>query len=112
MAATPPPKRNKANVSEADIEAFIKKGGSTLKESKIDDEEIKFVSVRMTQKIIDQINEERNKLPRKPGSPKPAISLRDWILEAALEKLERLKSNLKHDANYDHKYDIKIKNIQ
>lgn len=94
MATTLPPKR-KEQVSEAEIEAFINKGGSPkTKKIDVDEDEIKHVAVRLTQGIINKINEERNKLPRKPGSPKAAISLRDWILEATLEKLERLK--MKH----------------
>ena len=89
MAATLPPPRKPA-VSEADIEAVINKGGSTIsKEFSLDLEKPKHINIRLTEGIIGQIEQSREKRPRKPGSPKLGISIHDWIVEAVLEKLER-----------------------
>ncbi|MCF2491481.1 hypothetical protein [Dyadobacter sp. CY347] len=87
MATTLPPPR-KPKVTEADIEAVINKGGSTIKEaSPADPEKAKHINVRLTGQIISEIDRHRLKRPRKPGSPKPGISIHDWIVEAVLEKL-------------------------
>ena len=87
MALTLPPTRNK-QPTEAEIEAVIAKGGSPVNDTEPDDE-IKHVNTRLTAGIIRQIDELRASRPRRLGSPKPGISLRDWIVEAVLEKLER-----------------------
>lgn len=85
MATTLPPARKK-NLSEAEIEAVINKGGSTISKS-ASPEKPKHINVRLTEKIIDEIEQSRAKRPRKPGSPKLGISIHDWIVEAVLEKL-------------------------
>lgn len=85
MATTLPPARKK-NLSEAEIEAVINRGGSAISKS-ADPEKPKHINVRLTEKIIDEIEQSRAKRPRKPGSPKLGISIHDWIVEAVLEKL-------------------------
>ena len=87
MALTPPPQRNK-KTTEAEIEAVINKGGSPVVETN-DPDTIRHVSTRLTDGIIRQIDTLRASRPRKLGSPKMGVSLRDWIVEAVLEKLER-----------------------
>lgn len=88
MATTLPPPRKK--LSEAEIEAVINRGGTTLaKES--NPAKVKHINIRLTEGIIDQIERSREKWPRKPGSPKLGISIHDWIVEAVLEKLEEGK---------------------
>ncbi|CAG5074776.1 hypothetical protein DYBT9623_05464 [Dyadobacter sp. CECT 9623] len=91
MATTLPPPR-KAKVTEADIEAVINKGGSTIKDTASSDpEKAKHINVRLTGQIISEIDIRRLKRPRRPGSPKPGISIHDWIVEAVLEKLQSEK---------------------
>ncbi|WP_025765377.1 hypothetical protein [Dyadobacter tibetensis] len=88
MATTLPPSRKK--LSEAEIEAVINRGGSTIsKEFSPDLGKPKHINIRLTEGIIGQIEQSREKRPRKPGSPKLGISIHDWIVEAVLEKLER-----------------------
>lgn len=91
MATTLPPPR-KPKLTEADIEAVINKGGSTIKESAPSDpDRAKHINVRLTGQIISEIDNRRLKRPRRPGSPKPGISIHDWIVEAVLEKLQNEK---------------------
>ena len=87
MALTLPPQRNK-KPTEAEIEAIINKGGAVAEDTDPDDT-IKHVNTRLTAGIIRQIDSLRASRPRKLGSPKVGVSLRDWIVEAVLEKLER-----------------------
>lgn len=93
MATTLPPKKVTKNTltdaaSEAAFEAFINKGGKTVKDIKVDNpEKPKHINIRLTVDIINQISELRKMRPKKPGSPKSGISLHDWVLEAVLEKL-------------------------
>ncbi|GGC14910.1 hypothetical protein [Dyadobacter sediminis] len=85
MATTLPPARKK-NLSEAEIEAVINRGGSTISKSS-SPEKPKHINIRLTEKIIGEIEQSRAKRPRKPGSPKLGISIHDWIVEAVLDKL-------------------------
>lgn len=96
MPVTPPPKPSK-KPTEADIEAMINKGGAIaqLQTYNEPDDAIKHVNTRLTAGVIRQIDAMRSKRPRKMGSPKVGISLRDWIAEAVLEKLEREKRKYK-----------------
>lgn len=88
MATTLPPSRKK--LSEAEIEAVINKGGSTIsKEFNAVLEKPKHINIRLTEGIIGQIEQSREKRPRRPGSPKLGISIHDWIVEAVLEKVGR-----------------------
>lgn len=91
MPVTMPP-RLKPKPSEAEIEAMINKGGEVAKTDTtdpVDLDTIRHVSARLTEGIIRQIDTLRASRPRKMGSPKMGVSLRDWIVEAILEKLER-----------------------
>ena len=88
-----PPQRSKPT-TEAQIEAIINKGGAVAVKTdapaeEIDPETIRHVNTRLTEGIIRQIDALRASRPRKMGSPKMGVSLRDWIVEAVLEKLER-----------------------
>ena len=88
-----PPQRSKP-ATEADIEAIILKGGAVAAKTpepaqEIDPETIRHVNTRLTEGIIRQIDALRASRPRKMGSPKMGVSLRDWIVEAVVEKLER-----------------------
>ena len=82
------PQRTK-KPTEAEIEAMISRGGDVPKKEASDPETIRHVSARLTDGILRQIDALRASRPRKMGSPKMGISLRDWIVEAILEKLER-----------------------
>jgi hypothetical protein len=89
MAATLPPAR-KPKISEAEIEAVINKGGKTISEVPVvDPDKPKHINIRLTSQIVSDIDRQREKRPRKPGSPKLGISIHDWIVEAILEKLDR-----------------------
>ena len=91
MALTRPPSRNK-KPTEAEIEAVVSRGGQVARIENEQDDAIKHVNTRLTASVIRQIDALRAKRPRKMGSPKVGISLRDWIVEAVLEKLERDKA--------------------
>lgn len=92
MPVTPPPKQQ-LKPTEADVDAFINRGGKVPTEEKpadtAPDDQIKQINARLTVSIIRQIDALRSRRPRKIGSPKKGVSLRDWIVEACLEKLER-----------------------
>ena len=92
MATTLPPQRKK-QPTEAEIEAVINKGSSTLKKDAqpIDDDTVKFFNLRLTQGVLTKIEGLRAKRPRKLASPKLGISTHDWILEAIEEKMAREK---------------------
>jgi hypothetical protein len=89
MALTPPPQRTKKQPTEAQIEAVVSRGGQVAQLQNEPEDAIKHVNTRLTAGVIRQIDELRAKRPRKMGSPKVGISLRDWIVEAVLEKLAR-----------------------
>lgn len=88
----PPPKRKQA--TEVEIEAMINKGGDVAAGAMVplaetDPQKIRHVNTRLTEDVIRQIDALRSRRPRKMGSPKMGVSLRDWIVEAVLEKLKR-----------------------
>ena len=85
--STSPPKRK--TPTEADIEAVINKGGKPTTIAVEPDYTIKHINTRLTVGIIRQIDALRASRPRKMGSPKMGVSLRDWIVEAVVEKIER-----------------------
>lgn len=87
------PPRSKPT-TEAEIEAIINKGGavpnpSNPTPSETDPKAIRHVNARLTEEIIRQIDALRASRPRKMGSPKMGVSLRDWVVEAVMEKLKR-----------------------
>ena len=87
-----PPQRSK-QATEAEIEAVINKGGDVPKEKEQtptdDPKAVRHVNARLTEEIIRQIDALRASRPRKIGSPKMGVSLRDWVVEAVMEKLSR-----------------------
>ncbi|MCK8496109.1 MULTISPECIES: hypothetical protein [Spirosoma] len=99
MATTLPPVRKKP--AEADIDAFINKGGSPTKKAEKEpksketekategDNTVKFFNLRLTAGVLNRITSFREKRPRKLASPKLGISTHDWILEAIEEKMQR-----------------------
>lgn len=84
-----PPLQRKSKPTEADIEKVILKGGAVADHATTDPDTIRHVSARLTDGIIRQIDALRSRRPRRIGSPKMGVSLRDWIVEAVIEKLER-----------------------
>lgn len=97
MPVTPPPRTVKK--SEAEIEAFVQRGGKPAPgpaspAEVVDPDTIRHVNTRLTEGLIEQIDELRATRPRKMGSPKMGISLRDWIVEAVEEKIARDKRKL------------------
>ena len=85
---------------EAKIEAIINKGGDVPDRSSApqlettSEPKIQYVNARLTDQIISQIDALRASRPRKIGSPKLGVSLRDWVVEAVMEKLERDRRKL------------------
>lgn len=96
MALSLPPQKRK-KPTEAEIEAVINRGGDVATSPQIepDDNSPIHINTRLTRKIVSQIDVLRASRPRKPGSPKLGISLRDWIVEAVIEKLDRDQKRLK-----------------
>lgn len=88
MALSPPPRRNK-QPTEAEIEAVISKGGAVAQPTAEPSDEMRHISARLPDSFIREIDTFRAARPRKMGSPKLGISLRDWIIEAVQEKMER-----------------------
>ena len=85
MPVSPPLVRKKP--TEADIEKIILKGGAAPKED-LPEETPKHINIRLTDGILRRIDALRSRRPRRVGSPKMGISLRDWIAEAVLKQLE------------------------
>lgn len=83
-----PPRPNK-QPTEAEIDAVINRGGAVAENATTDPETIRHVNVRLTDEILRRIDKLRSRRPRKMGSPKLGVSMRDWIVEAVLDKLER-----------------------
>ena len=105
MAVSPPPKRKevlnssenpKDGKKEKEIEEVINRGGTSVKSLGHEPQQIKNFNIKITAGQLTEIDELRAKRPRKPTSPKLAVSLQDWILEAIEEKVhrERKKYNL------------------
>lgn len=95
MAVSLSPPKRKAP-TEADIEATINRGGkptSQVPDAESDDVP-KHVNIRLTKRILRQIDDLRAQHPRKPGSPKLGISQHDWIVEAVLKVLELERKTL------------------
>jgi hypothetical protein len=102
MAVSAPPKKKKAAApavpieqpptkgQEKKIDEIVNRGSSTVgkvePEDRVKNFNIKIMSGRLA--AVDQL---RAKRPRKPTSPKLAVSLQDWIIEAIEEKIEREK---------------------
>lgn len=100
MAVSAPPKKKEspAKVDEQDktIESIISRGSSTVvKATPPEPERIKNFNLKIMAGQLAAVAELRAQRPRKPMSPKLAISLQDWILEAIEEKIEREQETYK-----------------
>ncbi|GAB4020606.1 hypothetical protein [Spirosoma koreense] len=104
MAVSPPPKKTtpakpdeqqKDKRQEKKIEEIINRGSTTVTQAEPQQERIKNFNIKIMSSQLTAIDELRAKRPRKPTSPKLAVSLQDWILEAIEEKIEseRIKYN-------------------
>lgn len=82
------PPRFSKQPTEAEIDAVINRGGEVARAEESTDT-IRHVNVRLTDQILRRIDALRSRRPKKMGSPKMGVSLRDWIVEAVLEKLDR-----------------------
>lgn len=100
MPVTPPPRRKPATapvsaqkkISENEIEEIIGRGSSTVASEPVSEAPtIKNFNVRILSDRLDAVNKLRKKRPKKSMSPKPGISLQDWMMEAIEEKISRDK---------------------
>lgn len=100
MAVSPPPRKKGVADSveqptkgkrEKDIEVIINRGSSSVKPQLQEPQQIKNFNIKITAGQLNEVDELRAKRPRKPTSPKLAISIQDWILEAIEEKVQREK---------------------
>jgi hypothetical protein len=86
---------------------MINRGGdvavSKEANSDVDPDTVRHVNARLTEAIIRQIDILRASRVRKIGSPKMGVSLRDWVVEAVMEKLERDTKKMQRDAKARHK---------
>lgn len=105
MPITPPPKRKGATdqapsskkASERKMDEVINRGSTTVA-SRLDSEKelltVKNFNVRIMSDRLNEVNSLRDLRPKKPLSPKPGISLQDWVLEAIEEKIKREQKSL------------------
>ena len=96
MAISPPKTVSNKPVSEEEIEKHHQQTDRSenyapVGEEDQDDELPKSFTIHTNVRMIKEINELRKKRPRKPGSPKLGISINDWMIEAASEKIKRDK---------------------
>ena len=99
MAVSAPPKKavpaktdeqQTAKGQEKKIEEIINRGSTTIGQTE-PQEQIKNFNIKIMSGQLATVDQLRAKRPRKPTSPKLAVSLQDWILEAIEEKIEREK---------------------
>ena len=72
------------------IEDIINRGSTTISQAE-PQEQIKNFNIKIMSGQLATVDQLRAKRPRKPTSPKLAVSLQDWIIEAIEEKIEREK---------------------
>jgi len=101
MAVSAPPKKKAAapavsaaqqpaKEQEKKIDEIISRGSTTI--GKADPQErIKNFNIKIMSGQLATVDQLRAKRPKKPTSPKLAVSLQDWIIEAIDEKIEREK---------------------
>jgi hypothetical protein len=100
MAITPPPRRKGLTdqdpsakaATEQKIEEVISRGSTTVANSPDSETEtptVKNFNVRIMSDRLKVVNGLRDQRPKNPLSPKPGISLQDWVLEAIEEKIKR-----------------------
>lgn len=104
MAVSAPPKRKESTdkpkqhqatlVQEKKIEEIINRGGSPVGKTDLQ-EQIKNFNIKIMSGQLAAVDELRAQRPRKPTSPKMAVSLQDWIIEAIEEKIQREKKKYK-----------------
>lgn len=102
MAVSAPPKKKAAPANPAEkqktkgqekkIDEIINRGSTTIhKVEPPEQEQIKNFNIKIMSGQLAAVDELRAKRPRKPTSPKLAVSLQDWIIEAIEEKIQREK---------------------
>lgn len=101
MAVSAPPKKAVAAIpaeqqtnkdQEKKIDQIINRGSSTVGKAQLPElEQIKNFNIKIMSSQLAEVDQLRAKRPRKPTSPKLAISLQDWILEAIEEKIQKEK---------------------
>lgn len=101
MAVSAPPKKTAAAIpteqhtlknQEKKIDQIINRGSSTVgKLQPPESEQIKNFNIKIMSSQLAEVDQLRAKRPRKPTSPKLAVSLQDWILEAIEEKIQKEK---------------------
>lgn len=101
MAVSAPPKKAAAAIpveqqttrdQEKKIDQIINRGSSTVVKAEPSElKQIKNFNIKIMSSQLAEVDQLRAKRPRKPTSPKLAISLQDWILEAIEEKIQKEK---------------------
>jgi hypothetical protein len=101
MAVSPPPKKKAdpaipaeqtAKGREQKIDEIINRGSTTVgKVEPQEPEQIKNFNIKIMSGQLATVDQLRAQRPRKPTSPKLAVSLQDWIIEAIEEKIQREK---------------------
>ncbi|MFC5413154.1 hypothetical protein ACFPMF_27785 [Larkinella bovis] len=101
MAVSGPPKKTAVAIpseqqtskeQEKKIEQIINRGSSTVGKAQLPEpEQIKNFNIKIMSSQLAEVDQLRAKRPRKPTSPKLAVSLQDWILEAIEEKIQKEK---------------------
>lgn len=105
MAVSPPPKKvasakageqQTTKEQEKKIEEIINRGSTTVgKIDTLQPRQIKNFNIKIMSDQLATVDQLRAKRPRKPTSPKLAVSLQDWIIEAIEEKIYREKKKYK-----------------
>lgn len=99
MAVSAPPKKKAAPAIPAEqmtkgqdqrIDEIINRGSTTVSKAEPQDQ-IKNFNIKIMSGQLATVDQLRAQRPRKPTSPKLAVSLQDWIIEAIEEKIEREK---------------------
>ena len=101
MAVSAPPKKKTDPAISAEkvtkgqeqkIDEIINRGSTTVgKAEPQEPEQIKNFNIKIMSGQLATVDQLRAQRPRKPTSPKLAISLQDWIIEAIEEKIQREK---------------------
>ena len=98
MAVSAPPKKKTdpaisaekvAKGQEQKIDEIINRGSTTV--GKAEPQQIKNFNIKIMSGQLATVDQLRAQRPRKPTSPKLAISLQDWIIEAIEEKIQKEK---------------------
>ncbi len=101
MAVSAPPKKKADSAISAEqvnkgqekkIDEIINRGSTTVgKADSQEPEQIKNFNIKIMSGQLATVDQLRAQRPRKPTSPKLAVSLQDWIVEAIEEKIQREK---------------------